>query len=566
MLQSLTIKNIALIDNVEINFTKGLNVLSGETGAGKSVIIESLNFVLGAKADKTLIRSGERECFVRAEFLVAGNLSVKDACEDLDISYEDVLIITRKFNLDGRTTIKINGETVTANMLKKVTSLLVDVHGQSDHYNLLKPSNQLLLIDLFGGQDLLAIKSKLQSLFVDYKSVISQLEEFGGDDSSRLLRLDVINYQINEIIKADIKENEEQELKELKLKISNQEKILSALNTIKSALSEDCGVCDVLSNINRVSGSISNINEKYQQVDCRLNSVTSELDDICSDVNILIDDFDSYEIDVDSIEERLDLINNIYRKYGGDYSSVLNFLKQIEEEKLKLENYNELTIELLNKKSKIEKLIYDEYVKLSEKRREHAKIFSGNVLFELKDLRMENASFNIAFTEIKDISECEFVSSNGFDKIEFEFSANLGEPLKPLSMVISGGEMSRFMLSIKSQTAKYDSVSTLLFDEIDTGISGVVAKVVAEKFAKISKNIQLIAISHLPQISAMADNNLLIKKVEENNKTKTMVYELNEQEKVDEVIRLIGGDKDSSAGKMHAEEMIDCAKKFKESL
>ena len=566
MLQSITIKNIALIDNVEINFTKGLNVLSGETGAGKSIIIESLNFVLGAKADKTLIRSGERECFVCAEFFVGDDPLLKNVCEDLDISFEDVLIITRKFNVDGRTAIKINGETVTANMLKKVTSLLVDVHGQSDHYNLLKSSNQLLLIDLFGGQDLLSIKSNLQSLFADYKGIISQLDEFGGDDTSRLLRLDVINYQINEIITADIKENEEQELKDLKCKISNQEKILGALNTIKSALSDDGGVCDVLSNLYRVSGGISNINDNYQLIDNRLNSLGSELDDICGDINSLIDDFDACEIDIDFIEDRLDLISNIYRKYGGNYSSVFNFLKQIEEEKSKLENYNELTKELLEKKSKIEKSIYKEYVELSKKRREFAKIFSDNVLLELKGLRMENARFNIMFNEIKDISECEFISPNGFDKIEFEFSANLGEPLKPLSMVISGGEMSRFMLSIKSQTAKYDSVSTLLFDEIDTGISGAVAKVVAEKFANISKSTQLIVISHLPQISAMADNNLLIKKIEKDNKTNTVVLELNEQDKVNEVIRLIGGDKDSTAGRLHAIELIDSANKYKESL
>ncbi len=566
MLQTLTIKNIALIDFALINFTEGLNVLSGETGAGKSVIIESLNFVLGAKADKTLIRSGEQECFVKAEFLVENNLKVKEVCNDLDVQFDDVLIISRKFNIDGKTSIKVNGEAVTVAMLKRLTSLLVDVHGQSEHYNLLKTSNQLLLIDLFGGQDILLVKNELIKLFNEYKKILSELESFGGDESGRLLRLDVINYQINEIINADVKENEEQELKELKIKISNQEKISNALNSIKNALSDDGGVLDVLTNINRVSGSISNLNEKYQLIEGRLTSVISELGDISDEVNSLFDDFDEYEIDIDVIEERLDLIKNIYRKYGGDYLSVLNFLNQIKEEKEKLENFSELTKSLQENKLQSERLIFDKYLLLSKKRREIAKSFSDNILLELKDLRMENARFDIIFNEVKDISECDFSSPNGFDKIEFMFSANLGEPLKPLSMVISGGEMSRFMLSIKSQTAKYDSVSTLLFDEIDTGISGVVAKVVAEKFAKIAKNAQLIAISHLPQISAMADNNLLIEKIEKDNKTTTVVNRLDDEQKIVEVLRLIGGDQKSQTGKAHAIDLIEFAKKYKKSL
>ena len=566
MLQSLTIKNIALIDFAQINFTDGLNVLSGETGAGKSVIIESLNFVLGAKADKFLIRSGENECLVKAEFVVEGNEKVKAVCDDLDVPFDYTLVISRKFNIDGKTSIKVNGETVTVSMLKKLTSLLVDVHGQSEHYNLLKTSNQLSLIDTFGGQDVLLIKSELAELFNDYKKILLELESFGGNESERLLRLDVINYQINEIVSADIKENEEQELRELKLKISNQEKIINALNTVKNALSGDGLVLDILSNANRVYASIASLNEKYEMLGSRLNSSISELDDVAEEVNSFIDDCDDCELNIDFIEERLDLIKNIYRKYGGDYVSVLNYLNQIKEEKGKLENFNELTKSLQEKKSLSEGLIYNKYLVLSKKRREVSKIFCENILRELKDLRMENAQFDIVFNELKDIGECEFSSSNGFDKIEFMFSANLGEPLKPLSMVISGGEMSRFMLSIKSQTAKYDNVLSLLFDEIDVGISGLVAKVVAEKFAKIAKSTQVIAISHLPQISAMADNNLLIEKIENQNKAVTVVTSLDNEQKIAEVLRLIGGNDKSQTGKAHAVDLIESAKKYKDSI
>lgn len=566
MLQKLSIKNIALIDSAEINFTEGLNVLSGETGAGKSVIIESLNFVLGAKADKTLIRSGEGECLVCAEFLVENNYAIKSLCSDFEIEYDDLLIIKRKFTIDGKSTIKVNGETVTLAMLKKFTSLLVDVHGQSEHYNLLKQSNQLKLIDSFSDGSLFNIKEKLHDLFIEYKSVLADMDSLGGDEASRLLRLDILNYQINEIINANIKENEEEELKNLKSKFINQEKILNALNSVKLALSDDGGSCDTLSNLVRIVLSIESFSNTYSVIRERLDGVVSELDDLSLEINSLIDDLDLAEVNVDEIEERIELIKTINRKYGGDYTSVLNYLKDARIEKDKLENFNELAQNLLLKKENLEKEIYNNYLNLSENRRKIALEFCSSVLKELRELNMDKACFDIKFNQAQSFEECKFESENGFDRIEFMFSANLGEPLKPLSMVISGGEMSRFMLSIKAQTAKYDNVSTFIFDEIDTGISGVVAKVVAEKFAKISKSVQIIAISHLPQICAMADTNLLIKKTEESGKALTNVHLLNETEKISEITRLIGGDTLSDTGKLHAIELIKNANEYKIKL
>lgn len=566
MLQKLSIKNIALIDSAEINFTEGLNVLSGETGAGKSVIIESLNFVLGAKADKTLIRSGEEECLVCAEFLVENNYAIKSLCSDFEIEYDDLLIIKRKFIIDGKSTIKVNGETVTLAMLKKFTSLLVDVHGQSEHYNLLKQSNQLKLIDSFSDGSLFNIKEKLQDLFIEYKSVLADMDSLGGDEASRLLRLDILNYQINEIINANIKENEEEELKNLKSKFINQEKILNALNSVKLALSDDGGSCDTLSNLVRIVSSIESFSNTYSVIRERLDGVVSELDDLSLEINSLIDDLDLAEVNVDEIEERIELIKTINRKYGGDYTSVLNYLKDARIEKDKLENFNELAQNLLLRKANLEKEIYNNYLNLSENRRKIALEFCSSVLKELRELNMDKACFDIKFNQTQSFEECKFESENGFDRIEFMFSANLGEPLKPLSMVISGGEMSRFMLSIKAQTAKYDNVSTFIFDEIDTGISGVVAKVVAEKFAKISKSVQIIAISHLPQICAMADTNLLIKKTEESGKALTNVHLLNETEKISEITRLIGGDTLSDTGKLHAIELIKNANEYKIKL
>ena len=566
MLKKLSIKNIALIDNAEILFENGLNVLSGETGAGKSVIIDSLNFVLGAKADKSLIRSGQTECFVKAEFLVDLTPEIKEVFSDIDLDFDEVVIITRKFDLDGKSVVKINGETVSVSMLKKLSALLVDVHGQSEHFYLLKQSNQLKLIDRFGGQDIENIKQKIASEYIEYKNITKSLSELGGDESQRLVRLDILNYQINEIEKCDLKDGEEQELIDIKNKLNYQEKITYALNYLKNSINDEMGISDLLTNSSKLLNSISDLGIEYSQLSDRIDSIFSEIDDISDTANNLLDNLDISSYDIDQIENRLDTIKNIKKKYGDTFADVIDFLNKAKLEKDNLENFNERAEKLLLEKSKFQSLLYNDYLVLSNFRKKVAKTFSDNVINELKELGMQNASFIIDFNQTPLFEDCKFDSSNGFDNIEFKFSANLGEPLKPLSSVISGGEMSRFMLAIKAQTAKYNNINTFIFDEIDSGISGVIAKVVGEKFAKIARNVQIIAISHLPQISVMADCNLLIKKTESVDKTLTSVKRLDNDEKVIEIVRLIGGDLTSDSAKIHAENMIKLAIDYKNQL
>ena len=566
MLQKLTIQNVALIDRAEINFTDGLNVLSGETGAGKSVIIESLNFVLGAKADKTLIRSGESECFVKAEFYVADNDSVNLVLDELDVEKDENIIITRKFNVDGKSIVKVNGNTVTLSMLKKLTALLVDVHGQSEHFHLLKNANQLNLIDKFGGNEILKIKDKLSENYTKYKNIIKEIQMLGGDENQRLLRLDILDYQIHEIEQCDLKENEEEDLIDIKRKLQHQEKISNALNSVKNAISDEGGVNDIIGNVTRVLSGITDLGQDFSELYERINSVFSELDDISDNASNLLDSMDISEFNPDQIESRLEIIKSIKKKYGKSYNEINSFLQQAIEEKEKLENFNENADKLLQQKTQLEDIIYKDYCTLHELRKKSARNFSDNVLNELQELGMSKAKFEIEFESVPQKEVCNFSSANGFDNIEFCFSANLGEPLKPLSSVISGGEMSRFMLSIKAQTAKYNDISTFIFDEIDTGISGLVAKVVAEKFAKISRSVQVIAITHLPQISAMADNNLLISKIETDEKTITNVKQLSSNEKILEITRLIGGEVNSETAKLHSEELIKSATNYKNNL
>jgi len=566
MLQKLIIKNIALIDSAEISFSKGLNVLSGETGAGKSVIIESLNFVLGAKADKTLIRSGENECSVVAEFDVENNEIIKDIYIDLDFDYEDLLIISRKFTVDGKSSIKINGNSVTVGMLKKFTSALVDVHGQSEHFNLLKTSNQLALLDKFGGDEVLALKQNLLIQYTQYRNLILELEELGGDESQRLIKIDVLNYQINEISNANLQEDEEENLLTIKQKLNNQEKILTALRCVADGIGAEGGIEDILANITKSISNISNFDDDYMELYNNLESVFSQITDIQSNATDLIDNFEVSEYNPYEIDDRLDLIKSLKNKYGVTISQINAFLENAVLEKNRLENFAERRIALEKDKISMQKEMFENYNKLSLIRKEVAQNLQKNVLSELKELGMSKANFVVSFLNSPNFDECKFDSSNGFDCVEFMFSANFGEPLKPLSMVISGGEMSRFMLAIKAQTAKYNDISTFIFDEIDAGISGNIAKVVAEKFAKISLSTQLIAITHLPQISAMADNNLLIEKQELEEKTVTTVKKLTDNDKVFEIVRLVGGDKNSQASIDHSNEIINVANVFKKSL
>ena len=565
MLEKLIIKNVALIENAEINFTSGLNVLSGETGAGKSVILESLNFVLGAKAEKSLIRTGQTECSVSAIFNVSDNNSISEVFEQLDIEKDDTIIISRKFTIEGKNSIKINGNTLTATMLRKISSLLVDVHGQSEHYELLSNTNQLKLIDKLGGDNVLSVKEEIKQVFANYKQTVKAIDQLGGDESQRLVKLDVLNYQINEIESAELYDGEEEKLLELRKNLQHQEKINLSLSHVKSAISEEGGVSDILSNAMRSLSQITDLNSKYLEVYDRLSDCFSGLDDVADDVSSILDEFDSLDYNPDEIESRLDLIKSLKKKYGSSYLEIIEFLEKAKQEKDTLENFEKLSGDLLNKKEEYSKELYSLYTKLSNLRKETSKSFAQNIKNELKELGMASATFNVEFNLEPSFKECSFDSSNGFDNVTFMFSANLGEPLKPLSQVISGGEMSRFMLAIKVHTSKCNDISTFVFDEIDAGISGVVAKIVAQKFARISRNVQVIAITHLPQISSMADNNLLIEKTEINEKTVTNVYALGKDQKTKEIIRLIGGVDGENAVNL-ANEMISKANEYKNTL
>ncbi|MDE6597260.1 MAG: DNA repair protein RecN, partial [Clostridia bacterium] len=522
MLNRLYVKNVALISEADIIFDGGLNVLSGETGSGKSVILDSINFVLGSKADRTMIRYGEKEALVRAEFIVDEKSEAAKKLDEYDIESDGTIIISRRLSEDGKGAIKINGNTVSASMLKSVTQHLVDVHGQSEHFFLLSEENQLKVIDGLLGAQADEIKAQLAqkiSLKRQYKTQISAL---GGDEAERERKLDLLDFQIKEIESADIKVGEYDELKVKQNIIANVEKILSALNTVKTIFDEDGGCNDGLTSAIHAMNQISGIDEAYNQVVARLENLYTEAADVTETISDFADNLTFDEQEAQQVDERLSLINTLKKKYGNSEEEILSFCEKAKADFEAIHD-SAATIAKCNKQiAACDDEIFDLCEKLTSLRKSAAREFSRRVESELKTLNIPDAKFEVLFTEY-DRQTANLQSTNGSDELGFQFSANKGEPLKPLNKVISGGEMSRFMLAIKTQLKDLNGISTYIFDEIDAGISGYTAGTVARKFIDISKNTQILAVSHLPQVCAASDKQFLIYKVEESGKTFKMV-------------------------------------------
>ena len=565
MLQRLTIKNVALIESADITFTQGLNVLSGETGAGKSVILDSVNFVLGAKAERSMIRYGETECMVKAEFSVPETSKAVQVLREMDIDSDGEIIISRKFSENGKNAIKLNGNTVTATMLRQVTDSLVDVHGQSEHFFLLKESNQLRMLDDVIGAEILQAKEKLSALLKEKRRIEEQIAKLGGDEQERSRRLDILRFQIDEIESVDLKEGEEEELIAKRNKINNLEKIITSIRDTLSVLETEGGVSDGLRMATRSLSAIVRLDDEYASVSNRLEDVASEVEDLAATLSDMGEELYFDENEAMETESRLDSIRALKRKYGTDKEAIDKYLQTISEEYELLSDCEGKYAELTAEKIKTEKKIYQICREMTTLRQNHGARFCQRVTDELKTLNIASAQFAIDFQEYNEEDVCR-ANGNGLDEICFLFSANAGEPMKPLGKIISGGEMSRFMLAVKTQLSQINEICTYIFDEIDAGISGKTAKVVGEKLAKIANNTQILAVSHLAQIAVMSDAEYLIQKEEQNGKTLTNVFPLNEEEKTLEIVRLLGGENSDEYAYKHAQELIKQAKEYKNSI
>lgn len=558
MLETLNIKNFAIIENTSLSFNLGFNVLIGQTGAGKSIVINALNFVLGDKPNKDNIRTGENEMYVKAVF---SNLSqkVNDCLNSFDIACDDVLIISRSFNIEGKSSCKINGETVTVSMLKQIGSLLVDICGQHDGTMLLNSNNHLALLDSYAKDSLLKDKEELCELLSKKKEIEKEILSLGGDDKDRERTLDLLDYQIKEIENANLKEGEDEQLENDIQVMSNHEKISNALEITYSGLSND-NLYQALSNL-ELAGNYDNKLLEYAE---RLKSVFIEFEDISSSINEYMSNMSFSENELDNLTLRLENIKSLKKKYGNTIEDVLNYLDECKTKYENIQNSEELLVKLQSQKVDIIKELYNVCVKIHNTRIKVAKEIEAKVEKELATLGMKNTKFTIMFNQLPDIENAQFTTS-GFDTIEFMFSANAGEQQRSLVKTISGGELSRFMLAIKNVFASCEDTNLLIFDEIDSGVSGEVGYLVGQKLAILSKTYQIICITHLPQVTALADNYIYISKQVEGEHTKSVASYLTTEQLASYLVTLFGS-KESTAGLEHAKELITSAQKFKENL
>jgi len=563
MLKRLKIKNIALIEECVIDFDGGLNTLTGETGAGKSIIIDALNFVLGARSDKSLIKSGTDFAKVDAIFETEDN-GVLDVLQSVGIEKENTIIVSRMMSLLGKNECKINGETVPLSIVKKITNQLVDVFGQNDQQFLLDTKQHIKFLDAFNEDILSEHKLCLEKLIAEYNQIKNDIKLLGGLGEDRVRNIDILKYQINEIESLGLTEDEDESLIERKNILKNSEKIIEKFNDFDNFAD---GQVSIISNLKNMANLLTALGEYIKDCDSladRLNSAKIEVEDIVYTTKSLSHSFEYSESELNEIEERIDTINRLKRKYGNTIKDIFNFLDKSKVELSKLENAEEELLELNSKKMQVLDKIYLECFAITNKRKEIALNFENKIKDQLIVLGMKSADFKVDFMEYNREDIESKITINGADEVEFLFTANLGEPLKPLVKIISGGEMSRFMLAFKTVINNFIN-KTYVFDEIDTGIGGSIGVVVAKQMSKISRSNQVLCITHLAQIASFADNMLKISKYEDNEKTFTSVSRLEEEEKIDEITRLIGTNEVSEFARKHAEELLKEATEYKKS-
>ena len=542
MLIELHIKNLALIKKADIYFKEGLSVLSGETGAGKSILIDSINLALGAKANKDIIRVGENEGFVELIFTL--DEKRKEKLKAMDISFEDdMLILTRKIST-SRSVCRINDETVTLGKLREITDTLIDIHGQHEHQSLLSASNNLVLLDSFCPKELIKLKSELSNDYGELKKINQRIQE-GIDERLRKREIDILDFEINEIKDAKIKENEEEELEQVFKKGKNISKINDVLVELLSELENE----SIGNNIRDVF-DIASLDDSLNVVVSNLNTIEDLISETIHYTNRYLDSLEYNEREYDKVIERLDTIRHIKSKYSNDYHKIQELLKEKENRLSFLKDFGEEVILLRKSAAKLEESILEKCTLISTMRKEVAVKLTKRINEELEDLNFLGVEFEIRFTKKDKISR------DGYDAVDFLISTNPGQPMKPLQMVASGGELSRIMLALKTVFASSDDIQTLIFDEIDTGISGKTAVKVGEKLMNISKGRQVLCISHLPQIAVMADQNLFISKSTDGKTTQTNIDLLDKEGKIKEIARLIGGNNLTEGVLKTAREMI----------
>ncbi|AUW62548.1 MULTISPECIES: DNA repair protein RecN [Staphylococcus] len=552
MLQTLSIKQFAIIDELEIHFSDGLTVLSGETGSGKSIIIDAIGQLIGMRASSDFVRHGEKKAIIEGIFDIDNSKEAISVLNELDIDIdEDFLLVKREIFSSGKSICRINNQIVTLQDLRKVMQELLDIHGQHETQTLLKQKYHLKLLDDYAENQYSRVKEQYETTFNEYKEKKKELEELQSADQALLQRLDLMKFQFEELQEASLKEGEITQLESDIKRIQNSEKLSLALNNAHVTLTDEHAITDRLYELSNhlqtiddiIPGRFKKLKEDIDQFYYTLEDAKHELYDEMSNT-----EFDEQLLN--ELESRMNLLNNLKRKYGKTIDELITYQSKLESEIAKIENYEESTSQL---KEEID-LLYEKVIKygqsLSKERRIVARTLRDHIVAEIQNLQMKDANLEISFQPL------ETPTIEGIEFVEFLISPNKGEPLKSLNKIASGGELSRIMLALKSIFVESRGQTAILFDEVDSGVSGQAAQKMAEKMRDIAKYIQVICISHLPQVASMSDHHLLISKMSKNDRTTTQVKELKKEDKIDEIARMISGASVTELTRENAREMI----------
>ena len=554
MLNQLSVRNVAVIDKLDINLHDGVSVLTGETGAGKSIIIDSINMILGDRANKELVRYGTDKAVVQAVF--DAPKSVINILEENDIDVEDeTVIITRQVTKEGKSAARINGMVVTLNILREISDRLINIHGQHDNQALLTPIRHITFLDAYADNE--EYINRYKDILSKKREIEKKISSLEMDEQEKMQRIDLLEYQVKEIKKASLEKDEEDDLREQRDIYTNAEQITKSVNEAYMNLYEGDEIQSAYDGIsiavNEIS-QISDLNPQLKSIYDTLNEIMYSLEDTAHEIKEFGETVEFDEQALNEIEERLDLISRLKRKYGNSIEEILEYLKKAESELNDIKLSDERTNELKEELKSITKDLKEKGNVLTQRRENAAKVLEENIEKSLHELNMEKSKFKV------NIENNGTFYDNGMDKVEFLISTNPGEPLKPLVKIASGGELSRVMLAIKSILADSDGVDTMIFDEIDTGVSGKAAMSIAKKLAVIAKNKQVICITHLPQLTAMADNHYLIQKNTDGELASTTLKELDEEGRELELARIIDGGEVTELALSHAKQMLENAK------
>lgn len=555
MLQELSIKDFAIIDEIQISFQPKMTVLTGETGAGKSIIIDALGLLAGGRGSTEFIRKGEKKAVIQGLFTLPREANTYNILEEYGIDSEDgQIILQRDLYRGGRNICRINGMMVNLATLRKIGETLIDIHGQNEHQELMKPENHIDLLDEYDKKTS-ELRNQYQVVYQNYRKLKLSMEKKEADEKAWAQRLDMLNFQVKEIEEAGLKINEEDELVEEKNKLDNFQAIHDALELSYQILSgEKIDVVGNLGNVMNELSDVSDLSENLQEINTKISDAFYSLEDAARDIS---DELDSMEWNgerLNEIEERLELIHQLKRKYGDTIEDILHYHSRIVKELREMENAEQNSEKQERQLSEALEKVKELAIKLSKQRKKSAKKLEKMIHEQLSALYMDKAVFEVKFLNNSKLY------SKGIDKVEFYIQTNPGEEMGPLAKIASGGELSRIMLALKTIFSQKMGVTSIIFDEVDTGVSGRVAQAIAEKISQISNNSQVLCITHLPQVAAIADNHYYISKSVNDGRTETSLKELDEKQKIREIARMLSGSEITELTLKHAEELIKMSK------